>query len=387
MPLEEISKKFGYTCHTPVEAGHDRFGLQEIEAAMGPERAVLTAKLGTDDKNRGVANLTQLLIRNCDNVNGVSKKHGEVMHIQFPGFKDKIKSITNGIHTFTWMSDPIRKVLLEYKDKIGDIESDPALLKNVRAVERDAAFRKKLWDAHMENKKGIAKLLKAWFFEPGVLTVSWARRFAGYKRPTLIFQNTAELIRIANKVGQLQIIIAGKAHPADVSAATQIEEMMAKINNLGGQRKSLRVYFLENYDTYFGKLLTSCSDIWLNNPIPPFEASGTSGMKAIANGVLQLSTLDGWVVEAKDKNIGRIFGYTPKEGELGSESDLKMAEDAKALYASIEEMAKLFYETASGKTGVESSAWIDMMINCICEAAFFSTHRMARQYNSEVWEK
>ena len=238
----------------------------------------------------------------------------------------------------------------------------------------------------LENKKALALLLKAWFIDPGVLTISWARRFAGYKRPTLIFQNTAELIRIANSVGQLQIIIAGKAHPADVSAATHIEEMMAKINNLGGQRKNLRVYFLENYDTYFGKLLTSCSDIWLNNPIPPFEASGTSGMKAIVNGVLQLSTLDGWVVEAKDKNIGRIFGYEPKEGELGSESDLKMDQDSKALYASLEEMAKLFYETSTGKTTIESSPWIDMMINCISEAAFFSTHRMVKQYNGEVWK-
>ena len=150
---EEISKKFGYTCHTPVEAGHDRFGLQEIEAAMGQERAALTAKLGTDDKRPGVANLTQLLIRHCDKVNGVSKKHGDVMRIQFPEFKDKIKSITNGIHTFTWMSEAVKKVLLEYKDKIGDIESDPTLLKNILSVQKDPVFRKKLWESLWKTRR------------------------------------------------------------------------------------------------------------------------------------------------------------------------------------------------------------------------------------------
>ncbi|MFA5097898.1 MAG: alpha-glucan family phosphorylase [Candidatus Margulisiibacteriota bacterium] len=387
VPEKELSSSFGYTCHTPVEAGHDRFGLQEVEAAMGSERAGLTVRLGSDDKNPGVANLTQLLIRHCDKVNGVSKKHGEVMHIQFPQFKDKIKSITNGIHTFTWMSEPIKKVLANRKAELGDIESDPELLRNVMQLKKDPAFRKELWDAHQENKNRLASLLKAWFFDPKVLTVSWARRFAGYKRPTLIFQDPGELVKIAKEAGGLQIIIAGKAHPADLSASVQIEEMMSKITHLGGQRKSLRVYFLENYDTYFGKLLTSCSDIWLNNPIPPFEASGTSGMKAIVNGVLQLSTLDGWVVEAKDKNIGRIFGYVPKEGQMGSESDLRLEQDSKELYKALGEMAKLYYDTSAGNTSLEDSPWVDMMINCIGEAAFFSTHRMVRQYDAEVWEK
>ena len=128
-------------------------------------------------------------------------------------------------------------------------------------------------------------------------------------------------------------------------------------------------------------------DVWLNNPLPPFEASGTSGMKAIANGVLQLSTLDGWVVEAADKKIGRIFGYVPAPGEIGSEADLKLNEDSKELYKNLEEMMSIYYDTAQGRAKVEESEWIDMMINCIAEFGFFNTHRMVAEYNQNIWKQ
>jgi starch phosphorylase len=165
-----------------------------------------------------------------------------------------------------------------------------------------------------------------------------------------------------------------------------MDQMLEKITMLSGERKRLRICFLENYDTYFAKLLTSSVDVWLNNPLPPFEASGTSGMKAIVNGVIQLSTLDGWIVEAADKGIGKIFGYAPKEGEIGSETDYKMAEDSKELYKSIEELMPQYYDAILGHTDLLSSKWIDMMINCIAEAGFFSTHRMVREYKAKIWE-
>jgi starch phosphorylase len=164
-----------------------------------------------------------------------------------------------------------------------------------------------------------------------------------------------------------------------------MDEMLKKITLLSGERKILRICFLENYDTYFAKILTSGVDLWLNNPLPPFEASGTSGMKAIHNGTLQLSTLDGWVVEAADKNIGKIFGYVPSADEIGSEYDPRLAEDSQALYQNLEEMMAHYYDTAFNRKKIEESAWIDMMINCIAESGYFNTHRMVAEYNQQIW--
>jgi starch phosphorylase len=143
---------------------------------------------------------------------------------------------------------------------------------------------------------------------------------------------------------------------------------------------------LENYDTYFGKLLTSSVDIWLNNPLPPFEASGTSGMKAILNGVLQLSTLDGWVVEAQHDDIGWIFGFKHEGSEIGHEMDLKLDDDSKALYRNLNEAAKLYYQTFQSGAVNTTSPWIDKMINCVAKSAFFNTQRMMRQYKKEMWQ-
>ncbi|MCX5748641.1 MAG: alpha-glucan family phosphorylase [Candidatus Saganbacteria bacterium] len=383
--LDAVKDNFAYTCHTPVEAGHDRFNFQEIEAALGEEKAAILREHGRDLKNPSQANLT-ILAMNAKNVNGVSQKHGEVTRLQFPQYAGKIRSITNGVHTFTWMSDSIRDMLKKYKDRIGDFEADPVLLKNVASLKNDVVFRKELLAAHRQNKETLSKYLKSWFFDPNTFTIAWARRFAGYKRPTLLFHDVSRLISIARDTGPVQVLIAGKAHPADTPASLHMDELMEKINRLGGQRKILRVCFLENYDTYFAKMLTSSVDVWLNNPLPPFEASGTSGMKAIVNGVIQLSTLDGWIVEAADKNIGKIFGYVPKEGEIGSESDLKMKEDSAALYDSLDGMVKLYYDTLTEKIRLEDSGWVDMMINCIEQSAYFSTQRMIREYNEMIWD-
>ena len=190
---------------------------------------------------------------------------------------------------------------------------------------------------------------------------------------------------MAQSIGPIQIIFAGKAHPNDNLGFTYINTMLERIDSLADHRDTIKVFMLENYDTYFGKLLTSSVDVWLNNPLPPFEASGTSGMKAILNGVLQLSTLDGWVVEAKDKNIGRIFGYVPPEGEIGNESNLRLDEDSKKLYDTLENMMALYYESFGRGEPKLGSDWIDMMINCISISGFFSTHRMVSEYNNTIW--
>lgn len=386
-PYHELKKKFAYTCHTPVDAGHDRFNMSEIESSLDKDSVKTIKEIGTDLNNSHVANLTILAMNGSEHVNGVSKKHGEVTRMQFPQYADKIKSVTNGVHTYTWLSDPIKTVLLKHKNEIGNFEDDPTLLKNVENLKDNTAFREDIWIAHMANKKILSKYLESWFFNEHTFTICWARRIASYKRPTMLLHDMNRLINISRNSGEIQIIIAGKAHPADISASMHMDEMLEKIGLLSGERKNLRIVFLENYDTYFAKLLTSSVDVWLNNPLPPFEASGTSGMKAIVNGVLQLSTLDGWIVEAKDANIGSIFGYVPKEGEIGSEGDLKLKEDSDALYNELEKMMPMYYDTLTGKIKMKDSPWIDKMINCIAQSGYFSTHRMVKEYNDLIWNQ
>jgi starch phosphorylase len=127
-------------------------------------------------------------------------------------------------------------------------------------------------------------------------------------------------------------------------------------------------------------------DVWLNNPLPPFEASGTSGMKAVLNGVLQLSTMDGWVVEAADNEIGEIFGHRPAQGEIGREMDLKLREDSSSLYDKLELMVQDYYQVERGPADERyASKWIDRMIHCIEVASFFNTSRMVGQYNRSIW--
>ncbi|MBI5078964.1 alpha-glucan family phosphorylase [Candidatus Saganbacteria bacterium] len=382
---ETLKKTFTYTCHTPVEAGHDRFDLQEAAAALGPEAAEIIKKFGRDEKHPSLANLTVLALNACSCANAVSKKHGEITRLQFPRFREKIKSVTNGVHTHTWISKPIHRLLQKYRDRIGDFENDPTRLKNAVNLKSDPDFRRELWDAHLENKETLAKFLEFWYFDKKTFTLGWARRIAPYKRPTLLLRDPNRLIEIARRKGAMQIVIAGKAHPADVPASVHMDEMLERITVLAGERKYLRVVFLENYDTYFAKLLTSSVDVWLNNPLPPFEASGTSGMKAILNGVIQLSTLDGWIVEAAGKKIGRIFGCAPPPDSLGSEEDLKLEEDSKALYKNLEELIPLYYATAQGEVNPGESEWLEMMINCIAESGCFNTHRMVTEYRQNIW--
>ncbi len=360
---------FAYTCHTPVEAGHDRFDLQEMAATIGRDATEVVKRFGRDEKNPNVGNLTLLAMSTSTHANAVAKKHGEVTRLQFPRYRDKIISITNGVHTHTWMSAAIKNVLLKYQPLLGDWQADNTLLRNVRQLSGDASFRRDLWNAHLENKRALAQFLEHWYFDDQAFTIAWARRLAPYKRPTMLLQDPNRLLEMAKRFGPIQIVIAGKAHPADLPASIHMDNMLEKITMLSGERKRLRIVFLENYDTYFAKLLTSSVDVWLNNPLPPFEASGTSGMKALHNGVVQLSTLDGWVVEAADKKIGRIFGYVPPPGEIGSEHDLKIEQDSQELYRTLEELIPLYTGVANGQTRIEESEWLEMMINCIAEVA------------------
>ncbi|MDD5019301.1 MAG: alpha-glucan family phosphorylase [Candidatus Omnitrophica bacterium] len=383
--LEALKSQFAYTCHTPVPAGHDRFSVGECETYLESQDMALVKTFGLEDAKSTVVNLTILAMNTSSSINAVSWKHGEVMKLQFPDYQDRIKAITNGVHFPTWVSAPILKVLDAFAKQMGDYRRDPELLKNVLSLKEDQAFRKGLWQAHQENKKVLASLLSRWRFKEDALTVVWARRIAAYKRPSLLLQDIERLMDIARRIGPLQVLFAGKAHPNDNMAFTYVNEIMNTIDKTQTSGGLLKIMILENYDIYIAKALVSCVDIWLNNPLPPYEASGTSGMKAIANAVPQLSTVDGWVVEAKDSGIGKFFGYEDDGRGYTDGLTLRLNEDARALYAALEEMARLYYDTQKNGEINTQSAWIDMMIHCLAAAGRFNTFRMLNEYRSKVW--
>ena len=384
--LDEIRNQFIFTCHTPVAAGHDRFKIHDVAKILGPEYVKAAELFGKEKPSSDEINLTFMSLNNCCKVNAVAQKHGEIMRLQFPAFADKIKAITNGVHMHTWLSDSFQQLFDRYQNIFGHWREDPQALTRIEDLRGDMNFRRDLFYAHQANKQKLIEILKHWKLREDVFTLSWARRIAGYKRPALIFHHVDQIIKLANEVGPMQIILAGKAHPNDNIGAAHIEEILDHIDRLNEHRNVIRVLILENYDTYFGKLLTNSVDVWLNNPLPPFEASGTSGMKAIMNGVLQLSTLDGWVVEAEHDDIGWIFGYRHTGPEIGSESNLRLDEDAQALCHTLGDVIRLYYQTYPRGEVNPSSIWIDKMINCVKRSAFFNTQRMVNQYSQEMWQ-
>jgi glycogen phosphorylase len=380
---EELRKHFAFTCHTPVEAGHDRFQAQEVSRVLKKDDFEIAREFGNEGP--GVINLTILSMNASSVINAVSKRHQEVMHIQFPKYKDRIRCVTNGVHAHTWISDRFMKIYEKYLSGFGDIKANPFILAKARDLRENQEFRAALWQAHQDNKTDLCNFLAKWGLERDVFTICWARRVAAYKRPSLIFQDIERLVEMSKKIGPLQIIFAGKAHPQDSLGFTYINEMLDRVDRLTKEYGHLKIIMPENYEIVLAKILVSRVDVWLNNPLPPFEASGTSGMKAILNGVLQLTTCDGWVAEAKEMNIGKIFGYQSEDGTLGNEHDLHIGDDSHKLYAALEEMVELYYKTNKKGSVDLSSAWIDMMIGCIAAGAHFNTYRMLDEYKRTVW--
>ncbi|MFA6357960.1 MAG: alpha-glucan family phosphorylase [Candidatus Omnitrophota bacterium] len=381
--LNKLKRKFVYTCHTPVEAGHDRFSFDDLNKVLKREDTDIIEKFGKE--RSGVANLTLLSMNVSSEINAVSHNHQKVMHIQFPAYKDQIQYVTNGVHPHTWISPAFSDLFEKFQATFHDFKSNPMILSKADELKNNFDFRAQLWQAHQLNKVNLCNLLEKWSLDKDVFTICWARRMAAYKRPSLILHDISRLVRIARDVGPLQIILAGKAHPNDNLGFTYINEMLDKVDRLDVDYKKLKIIVLENYDISLAKMLTSGVDVWLNNPLPPFEASGTSGMKAILNGILQMTTVDGWVAEVTDKKIGAFFGYINSEGSVGNESDLHMNDDSEELYHALEGLMSLYYETnQSGKVNT-SSQWIDMMIECLCVSARFNTYRMLDQYKENIW--
>jgi len=354
---EAIKQQCVFTTHTPVPAGHDKFGLDQMNAVLGQERAAAIERFGC--LHNGLMNMTYLALRFSRYVNGVAMQHGKVSQQMFPEYH--VHSITNGVHAATWLSQPFQQLLdkevPEWRHDNQYLRSvygiDPALIDATHAQGKQHLF------ATVKQRTGIE-------LDPKVLTLGFARRVATYKRASLLFHSPERLEAIAEKLGGLQILFAGKAHPADTAGKGLIRDVFASAARAASP--FLKFLYLENYDWDLGEQLTNGVDVWLNTPLRPYEASGTSGMKAALNGVPSLSVLDGWWIE------GCAEGVT---GWAIADRDDEAAE-ADELYTQL--------ETAIGPLFADRTAWSHMMQHCIAiNGTFFNTHRMLGQYFSNAY--
>ncbi|MBI5235029.1 MAG: alpha-glucan family phosphorylase [Deltaproteobacteria bacterium] len=360
--VEAVKELCVFTTHTPVEAGHDKFPYDLVKAVLGEAVPFDVLKeLGGPDK----LNLTRLAMNLSNYINGVAKKHGEVSKLLFPGYK--IQAITNGVHTFTWTCESMAKLYDKY---LPGWANEPELF-----VRIGKAPDAEIWAAHMEAKKKLIDHVNKTTnvgMEYDTLTIGFARRATAYKRANLLFYDTERLKKIGK--GKLQIIYAGKAHPRDNDGKRNIEDIVARAKEL---KAAIKIVYLENYNMDLALKMVSGVDVWLNTPMRPREASGTSGMKAAHNGVMNFSVLDGWWIE------GHIEGYTgwaigpePTESTLVASTD---ALDAQDLY---KKLAREVMETYYNNRPV----WIRMMQNAISKnAKYFNSHRMMRRYVTEAY--
>lgn len=360
--FEKVKERCVFTTHTPVEAGHDKFNYELYEKVVGdyfPEK-VLRSLAGQDELN-----MTLLALNLSHYINGVAKKHGEVSQNMFPGYM--INSITNGIHSYSWTCDSFKRLYDKY---LPGWANEPEIL-----VRGETLPAEEIWSAHMEAKKKLIDYVNAnsdMQMEYDVLTIGFGRRFATYKRANLLFDDMERLEKIA--AGKVQFIFSGKAHPKDEGGKKLIKNIVASSGEL---KDKVKIFFLKNYKMDVALSLVSGVDIWLNNPLRPLEASGTSGMKACHNGVPNFSVLDGWWIEGHIEGItGWSIGPEPKE-IMPDESMNKI--DAEDLYNKLEKIIiPLFYN--------DRDKWIWIMQNTIGKNAYyFNTHRMMRRYITEAY--
>jgi starch phosphorylase len=300
-------------------------------------------------------NMTLLALRFSRYANGVSMQHAKVSRAMFPEFA--LNSITNGVHAPTWVSAPIQKMM---DANFSSWRRDTLYLRNAIDIKDE-----EILSAHAQNKAALLVQVAertGQVFNPKVLTLGFARRAATYKRATLMFADTVRLAEIATKAGGLQIIYAGKAHPQDEPGKALIQQVAADAARLSNDM--LRIVYLENYDWDLGAMLTAGVDVWVNTPRRPYEASGTSGMKAALNGVPSLSILDGWWIE------GCIEGVTGWAIEDGADD----AVEADSLYRKLETSVVPLYRDAPEK-------WARLMRATLAfNGSYFNTNRMVKQY-------
>jgi starch phosphorylase len=356
--IAQVRQKCVFTTHTPVSAGNDRFSTEQTNRILGGDR---TERLQNQDCIRnGMLNMTLLALRFSRYANGVSLQHGKVSREMFPEFA--IDSITNGVHALTWVSQPIQQMLNKH---IPAWRRDNLYLRNAIDLPEQEILA-----AHALAKEAllaeVAKHTRI-VLDPKVLTLGFARRAATYKRANLLFTDPERLMKIAAAAGGLQILYAGKAHPQDEPGKALIREVIEEAARLSNDL--LRIVYLENYDWDLGALMTAGVDVWVNTPKRPYEASGTSGMKAALNGVPSLSILDGWWIE------GCIEGFTGWAIEDGAND----AEEAASLYKKLETAVVPLYLGASER-------WARLMRNTLAfNGSYFNTNRMVKQYTRNAY--
>jgi starch phosphorylase len=356
--LPRVRALCSFTTHTPVEAGHDRFAYPLVASVLGDavDLAVVKRLAGETDLN-----MTRLALNLSDFVNGVAKRHAETSEKMFPGYR--VHAITNGVHPYTWTAESFRGLYNRY---LPGWCHEPELLVRADCCIPDTA----IWEAHRECKRALmarVRSLTRVALDPAVPTVGFARRMTSYKRPDLLFADLERLAAIAQKQ-PFQVVLAGKAHPRDEGGKELIRQLLGHARALAGR---VPVVYLPDYDLDLARAMTAGVDIWLNTPLPPLEASGTSGMKAAFNGVPSLSVLDGWWIE------GCIEGVT---GWAVSTGERPEAGDTGALYDQLEAVVLPLCRSD------DPGGWIKVMKGAISKnASYFNSHRMMRRYSTEAY--
>ncbi|HWH78737.1 MAG TPA: alpha-glucan family phosphorylase [Candidatus Binatus sp.] len=355
--VEAVRKKCVFTTHTPVPAGQDKFPIDLVDRVLGRRQDEMRDAIYCGDR----LDMTFLALNLSHYVNGVARKHGEISRLLFTGYT--IDAITNGIHAETWTTEPFSNLYDRY---ISGWRQDNFSLRYALSIPKP-----EIWQAHTRTKNALINFVNSethTSMDENRFTIGFARRAAAYKRADLLFTDIERLKTIADRRGGLQIIYAGKAHPQDQAGKEEIQSIFRARELL---RDRIKIAYLENYNMEIGKLMTAGVDLWLNTPLPPMEASGTSGMKAAVNGVPSLSVLDGWWIEGC---IEGVTGWSigPADGAAGSTAD--HSRDSISLYDKLEQIIMpLFYYNRDD--------FLDVMRHAIAlNGSFFNTHRMLQQY-------
>ena len=349
---EQVKEKCIFTTHTPIPAGHDKFDYDKVYSALSSEKSILPWHL-KQIAGENQLNTTKLALHFSKYHNAVSRKHMEVTKKMFPN--EEMDYITNGVHLDTWVCKYFKEL---YELNLPNWKKDYSTLKDSFKIPNSQIFK-----AHLLAKKDLIEYVNQnnitnTKLDENILTIGFARRFIQYKDAELIFENIEDLKRIGKKV---QFIFAGKSHRNDGIG----KDIMKRIIDHSRELKDyIKIVFLENYDIEMAKKLVSGCDLWLNTPIIPNEASGTSGMKAAANGVMHFSRLDGWAIESFEKNGG---GFVINEYQ-----DFINTLEFKII--------PMFY--SNNKT-----IWVEnMKLSIANSASYFNTHRMVKEYLKKAYK-
>ncbi|MBL9214996.1 MAG: alpha-glucan family phosphorylase [Opitutaceae bacterium] len=387
--IEAVKARCIFTTHTPVAAAHDRYPMDLVGRVLRRDHGyfapagvfgasvlgrILQREPGTYDpgdifRPEYALNLTYLALNLSHYVNGVAKQHAAVSRRLFP--KYRIDEITNGVHAATWTAPPLRAL---FDRHMPGWEADNFSLRYAENLPLAD-----LGEAHAAAKAELLERVRAdtrVALDPAVFTLGFARRFTPYKRADLLLTDPERLRAIAAGAGGLQVVFAGKAHPDDQGGKEIIRHILRLREALA---PAVRVVYLENYDLTLARLLTAGSDLWLNTPLPPLEASGTSGMKAALNGVPSLSILDGWWLEGCIEGVtGWAIGERERETDPPPEAERRLR-DAALLYDKLERVvAPCFYR--------ERARYLDVMRHAIAlNGSFFNTQRMIQQYVTKAY--